>query len=156
MAWDEWEQLKRQAAEEKSPQMRLNHLADVGNGSGKDLVVYQDDLGAIGHEAYRLHDSLRSQADIDGMGAGPRGNGSTTQAADELKGQGFAMGSALSQTVRTWTDQVDTLLQACANISNHLNYSRKTHTHDDAVIAASMKQADGSAVPTSALNKYFK
>ncbi|MYW47994.1 hypothetical protein GT045_36000 [Streptomyces sp. SID486] len=158
MTWDEWENLKRQAADGGSPHTRLNQLTDSGGGGrgDQDLVVHQDDLGAIGHEAYGLHDALRKQADIDGMGSDRHGNGSTMQAAAELKGQGFTMGPALSRAVTTWTDQVNSLLQACATISNHLNYSQKTHAHDDGVIAASLKQADGSAVPVSELSKYFK
>ncbi|MDN3265549.1 hypothetical protein QWJ26_38250 [Streptomyces sp. CSDS2] len=156
MAWDEWEDLKRQASEEKSPRTQLDHLPSTGGGGDKDLVVHQDDLGAIGHQAYALHDALRRHADIDGMGFDGQGDGTTMQAANELKSHGFATGTALSSSVKAWTSQVNTLLQACATISNHLNYSQKTHAHDDAVVAASMKRADGSATPVSELRKYFK
>ncbi|MFI6458830.1 hypothetical protein [Streptomyces sp. NPDC050528] len=160
MAWDEWEQLKADAAQRGSAHMRLNQLpADSGaggGGSGGDLVVHQDDLGAVGHEAFTLHDDLRTAADVDGMGADKQGNGSTMRAAAELRAQGFAMGSALSQTVTTWTSQVQSLLQACAHISNHLDYTQKTHAHDDALIAASARDAGGSALSVSELDKYFK
>ncbi|MEU3525562.1 hypothetical protein AB0E62_17095 [Streptomyces sp. NPDC038707] len=156
MAWDEWEDLKRQASTERTPRTQLDQLADSAGGGGKDLIVHQDDLGAIGHEAYALHDALRKQADIDGMGSDGRSAGTTAQAANELRSHGFATGPALSSSVRTWTSQVNSLLQACATISNHLNYSQKTHTHDDALIAASLKRADGSATPVSELSKYFK
>ncbi|MFD9218527.1 hypothetical protein ACFWDI_00495 [Streptomyces sp. NPDC060064] len=55
MAWDEWEQLKAQAAEKGSTGMRLNQLpADAGGGGQGDFVAYQDDLGAVGHEAFIL------------------------------------------------------------------------------------------------------
>ncbi|MEU3413610.1 hypothetical protein ABZ760_20480 [Streptomyces sp. NPDC006658] len=156
MAWDEWEDLKRQAATHGSARTRLDGPAGGGDGGGHDLLVNQDDLGAVGHEARGLHDALRKQADIDGMGSDEHGAGTTMRAANELKSHGFATGPALSNSVRAWTSQVNSLLQACATISNHLNYSRKTHSHDDAVIAASLKQADGSAAPVSALSKYFK
>jgi hypothetical protein len=90
------------------------------------------------------------------MGTDKQGNGSTTRAAAELKTQSFAMGPALSQTVTTWTGQVHSLLQACAHISNHLDYTRKTHAHDDALIAASARDVGGSALSVSQLDKYFK
>ncbi|WP_225823248.1 hypothetical protein [Streptomyces naphthomycinicus] len=157
MAWDEWEKLKREAADGETPHTQLDQLAASGGAGRSDqhLVVHQDDLGAVGHEAHELHIALREQADIEGMGSDKQGTGGTMQAANEFRGRGFAMGPALAQSVRTWTDQVDSLLQACAAISNHLDYSRKTHAHDDAVIAATLKQADGSAVPVSELSKYF-
>ncbi|MFG2518954.1 hypothetical protein [Streptomyces sp. NPDC048527] len=156
MAWEEWEQLKAQATERSSARMRLNQLADVGGSGEQGLMVYQDELGAVGHEAHELHGDLHAQADIDGMGADKQGNGTTTRAAVELKRQNFAMGGALSQAVKTWSSQVDSLLQACAHISNHLNYSKKSYAHDDAMIAASVRHADGSAMSVSELNKYFK
>lgn len=34
MAWDEWEQLKSEAAERGSTRMRLNQLAPDGGGGG--------------------------------------------------------------------------------------------------------------------------
>ncbi|GAA3219512.1 hypothetical protein GCM10020256_24600 [Streptomyces thermocoprophilus] len=54
------------------------------------------------------------------------------QAAAELKSHHFSMGSALETTVSVWTTQVKAVLQALAHISNHLDYSKKTHAHDDA------------------------
>lgn len=36
MAWDEWEQLKADAAERLSAHMELNHLADANGGGGAD------------------------------------------------------------------------------------------------------------------------
>jgi len=44
MAWDEWEQLKSQAA------MQLNQVPDEGGGAapGGDLKVSQKDLAAVG------------------------------------------------------------------------------------------------------------
>ncbi|MFE1950387.1 hypothetical protein ACFW9D_07965 [Streptomyces sp. NPDC059524] len=155
MAWDEWEQLKQQASERSSTQMQLNQLAESGGG-GRNLMVYDDDLGEVGHEAHGLHGDLRKQADVDGMGADKQGNGPSGQAAAELKGQNFTMGGALAETVRTWSSQVDSLLQACAHISNHLNYSKKAHAQDDATIAASVRNSDGSTMSVSELNKYFK
>lgn len=160
MAWDEWEQLKAQANERQSTHMRLNQLAPDGGGGGGggggDLVVRQDDLGAVGHEAHILYEDLHAGADIAGAGAGKDGVGSTMQAAATLKSHAFSTGSALETTVAIWTSQVKSVLQACAHISNHLDYSKKLHTEDDAKIGAVLSGRDGSAVSVSKLNEYFK
>ncbi|WP_330460157.1 hypothetical protein OIB37_26770 [Streptomyces sp. NBC_00820] len=159
MAWDEWEQLKAQAAERPSTHTRLNQLAPDGGGGGGgtgDLVVYQDDLGAVGHEAHLLYDDVRSQADIAGAGAGSGGAGSTAQAASALKSHGFQTGGALETTVEIWTSQVKSVLQACAHISDHLDFTKKLHAEDDAKIGTVLRGSDGSTVSVSQLNEYFK
>jgi hypothetical protein len=158
MAWDEWEQLKSQAAERQSTHMRLNQLAPDGGGGGGsgDLVVHQDDLGAVGHEARILYDDIHAGADIAGAGAGKDGAGSTAQAATALKSHGFETGGALEKTVEVWTSQVKSVLQACAHISDHLDYSKKRHSEDDAQIGTVLRDSDGSAVSVSKLNEYFK
>ncbi|WP_327683005.1 hypothetical protein [Streptomyces sp. NBC_00467] len=157
MAWNEWEQLKAGAAEKRTTAMRLNQVPSNPGGSGAgDLVVYQDDLGAVGHEAFVLHDQLGKQADIAGARMDKHGVGSTMQAAGSLKAHNFAFGTALETTVSVWDTQVKTLLQACAHISNHLNYSKKMHARDDAQISISLHNRNGSAVPVSEIDKYFK
>lgn len=159
MAWDEWEQLKTEAAQRRSTQMQLNQLrADGGGGGGVsgDLVVYQDDLGAVGHDAFVLCEDIRKGADIAGAGANREGAGSSIQAAASLKSHGFETGAALELTVDVWTSQVKSVLQACAHISNHLDYSKKLHAQEDAEIAAVLRGRDGSAESVSELSKYFK
>ncbi|GAB2972600.1 hypothetical protein GCM10023080_040880 [Streptomyces pseudoechinosporeus] len=156
MAWDEWEQLKAEAAARQSAGMRLNQLpADPGGSSGDQsgLRVNQDDLGAVGHEAFILHDQLRTQADI---GTEKDGSGPTMQAGAALKSHNFALGSELVTTVSMWDSQLKHLLQSCAHISNHLNYSKALHANDDAEIAASVRDRVGQALPVSELAKYFK
>ncbi|MFE5209290.1 hypothetical protein [Streptomyces sp. NPDC056600] len=160
MAWDEWDQLKRQAAGHHGDggHMRLNQLPAEGGGSGggQDLVVRQDDLGAVGHEAFELHADLREKADVAGMGLDDQGSGSSMRAATELKSSNFAMGDSLSLTVEVWTGQLKSLLDACAHISNHLDFSKKLHANDDAQVEASIRGRDGSGAPVSELDKYFK
>ncbi|WP_432587773.1 hypothetical protein ABVG11_20925 [Streptomyces sp. HD1123-B1] len=151
MTWHEWEQLKKTAAD----RIQLNSTHSRGT-SEDELVVHRDDLGAVGSEAFRLHTELQAKADLAGMGTNKHGDSSTAQAAAALKKHGFAMASALDKTLETWSTQVKTVLQACANISNHLDYTKKSHAHDDAKIAADLRGADGRALPTSRLNDYFK
>ncbi|MFC7638450.1 hypothetical protein ACFQWA_21395 [Streptomyces thermogriseus] len=98
---------------------------------------------------------LRKKADIAGAGAGKDGVGSTMQAAAALKSHAFATGGALETTVDMWTSQVKSVLQACAHISNHLDYSEKRHTQDDTWIAAVLRGRNGLAMPVSKLNEYF-
>ncbi|MFF8727890.1 hypothetical protein ACF073_15560 [Streptomyces sp. NPDC015171] len=157
MAWDEWEQLKAQAAERGSTRVRLNHVPDAGGGGGSpDLVVHQDDLGAVGNEAHALHSDLHGQADVAGMGVDAHGAGHTMQAAAELSSSNFALGGSLSLTVEVWTSQVKSLLDACALISNHLDFSKKLHANDDQQISMEVKGRDGSGRSASELDKYFK
>ncbi|WP_367320469.1 hypothetical protein [Streptomyces sp. HUAS ZL42] len=156
MAWDEWEQLKSEAGDGHATQMRLNQLPAEGGGGGGDLVAYQDDLGAVGHDAYLLYDDISKGADIATAGAAKDGVGSTSQAAAGLKSHNFAMGGALEKTVEVWSSQLKSVLQACAHISNHLNYSQKRHAEDDAQISTVLRASDGSTVSVSQLDKYFK
>ncbi|MFJ8006503.1 hypothetical protein [Streptomyces fagopyri] len=157
MAWDEWEKLKADAARRSTTHMRLNQLpAEPGGGGGADLVVDQDDLGAVGHEAFVLYGELHRTTDIAGAGADKAGAGSTTQSAAALKSHGFEMGGALETTVEVWTSQARSVLQACAHISNHLDFSKKLHAEQDARIAAVLQGPDGSAESVSELDKYFK
>lgn len=157
MAWDEWEKLKADAARRSTTHMRLNQLpVDPGGGGGADLVVNQDDLGAVGHEAFVLYGELHKTTDIAGAGADKAGAGSTMQSAAALKSHGFEMGAALETTVEVWTSQAKSVLQACAHISNHLDFSKKLHAEEDARIAAVLQGRDGSAESVSELDKYFK
>ncbi|MGV9428698.1 hypothetical protein ACWDO7_30980 [Streptomyces sp. NPDC003656] len=158
MAWDEWEQLKAEAAKGTSSHTRLNQVAPDGGGGGGggDLVVHQDDLGAVGHDAHLLYDEVKGCADIAGAGADKGGNGSTAQAATSLKSHGFLLGGALDTTVDVWSSQVKSVLQACAHISDHLDFTKKLHAEDDAKIGTVLRGSDGDAVPVSQLDEYFK
>jgi hypothetical protein len=151
----EWAEAKSRAQESAQRQgdtaMQLNQL-DPASKSSEDLVVRQDDLGAVGHEAYILHGDVKKAADVAGgkNGAG----GATEQAAQELTGHNLWLGGALSTTLTVWDSQVKTVLQMCAHVSNHLDYSKKQYQHEDAAVAASMRHRDGSAVTVSELSKY--
>ncbi|MEW1872474.1 hypothetical protein AB0420_31000 [Streptomyces caelestis] len=158
MAWDEWEQLKAQAVDRQSPHMQVNQAPAQGPGAGgkPDLVVQQDDLGAVGHDAFVLHGDLVKKVDIAGSGMNSGHAGSTHQAASALSKSNFTMGDELMRTLTVWESQVKAVRQACAHISNHLDFSKKRHAADDAEIAAVVRNRNGSAVPVSELGKYFK
>ncbi|GAA2798588.1 hypothetical protein [Streptomyces showdoensis] len=120
--------------------MRLDQAA-AGPGGGKaDLSVDQDRLGAIGSAAYALHGRLVKD--------GNHARTQTTEAATGLKTNGFRTGSAMAEVHETWSSQLGTLLDACANISNHLDYSAASHAREEADIKA--------ALAASRINEYLK
>ncbi|MFJ2650707.1 hypothetical protein ACIO1C_28805 [Streptomyces sp. NPDC087420] len=133
MAWDEWEQIKADTAQEQSTRMRLNQLPVEPGGGGNpegDLKVDQKDLAAIGDAAYRLFGDLDRFADHARV--------SSMTAAGGLKSEGFALGGALDHVAERWVDQVRTLLDACAHISNHLDYTKAAHAGDEVYIAGTL------------------
>ncbi|MFD7962950.1 hypothetical protein ACFV5J_19300 [Streptomyces zaomyceticus] len=137
---DDWAGIKT-AAHENQTAMRLNQLDGGGGGGGGSqqggsLRVEQSDLAAVGDAAFTLHQRL----DTDGDHAK-----SSTQAAGTAMKRDFALGPALTTVAEKWNEQVNTLLDACGHISNHLEYSKKTHADDEYWIATRFKfeQLDG-------------
>lgn len=151
MAWEEWEQLKADAMQRQSTQMQLNQLpADGGGGSGGggDLVVRDDELGKLGNLAYDLVERFRVDADL----ARP----STFRASIDLFNDGLDMGSALTELHDAWNTQQGALKEACAHISNHLDFTRAQHAKDEAQVVTGMRDAAGDLMTVSRINEYFK
>ncbi|MFJ7059226.1 hypothetical protein ACK8N7_23175 [Streptomyces griseobrunneus] len=133
MAWDEWEQLKTQAAEERSTRMRLNQLAPEPGGGGNqqgDLEVNQKDLAAIGDAAFELRQEFEQVSN--------HARTASQKAASGLKSEGFALGGALDHVASRWIDQSRSLLDATAHISNHLDYTKGAHAGDEVHIAGTV------------------
>ncbi|WP_103530238.1 hypothetical protein [Streptomyces sp. SM11] len=139
----EWSELRAESAQRVD--MRLNGISAEprsSNGpSQADLAVNDDDLGAIGHDAYEL----RTRLSKDGDHARP----ATFDAAIALTNGNFVSGSGLLKVHDRWQTHLKTLLDACAQISNHLDYSRASHHKDDAQIV-------GDLLSVSKLNEYLK
>ncbi|GAA1297406.1 MULTISPECIES: hypothetical protein [Streptomyces violaceusniger group] len=131
---DEWAQIKSEAAQRQETHMRLNQVDGPGGTAPSpaaqkgDLSVKAKDLAAIGDAAFKLYQRL----DKDGDHA----QTTSATAAKDLKDD-FDIGGALSEVVETWRTQVNSLLAACAHISNHLDYTKKAHAGDEHYIAAS-------------------
>ncbi|MEV0126052.1 hypothetical protein AB0I16_31665 [Streptomyces sp. NPDC050703] len=141
MAWDEWEQLKSQAADRQPTHMQLNQVEPGTGGSTApdpasygDLRVSQGDLAKIGDHAFTLYDRLWKE----GRGAL---SGSDKAAAD-LTGQGFALGSALQHVSTRWEEQLTSLRDACAHIANHMRVTKKLHADDEHYIRRQMSSID--------------
>ncbi|MER7110941.1 hypothetical protein [Streptomyces sp. NPDC000229] len=132
MAWDEWEQLKTDAAERQSTHMQLNQAAAQGSGGGSygDLVASQSDLAKIGDNAFKLFNRLWNEARV----AGP----SSSKAAEDLKTQGFELGTGASHVAKRWEEQLDSLRDACAHISNHMRVTKKIHADDEHYIGGQL------------------
>ncbi|MFJ9035511.1 hypothetical protein ACIRF8_02795 [Streptomyces sp. NPDC102406] len=140
MAWDEWEQLKTDAAERQSTQMRLNQVDGGGGASpplpGKtgDLTVKDADLTKIGSHAKTLYDGLWDKARV--------ADSSSSKAAGNLLGQGFSLGSGLQHVADRWEEQLKSLMDACAHVSNHMQVTKKVHEGDEHYIQRQMSSID--------------
>ncbi|MET7637279.1 hypothetical protein [Streptomyces sp. NPDC005438] len=100
----------------------------TGGGKG-DLSVNAKDLAAIGDEAFTLYQRLSRDGDHPKK--------STGKAAADLKGD-FKLGGALSDVIEKWGKQVDSVRDACAHISNHLDYTKKAHAGDEYHISSKL------------------
>ena len=99
--------------------------------SDGDLVVYDDELGKIGHSAFLLHKNL--QAD------GKHAQTATKAAGTSLTSDGFETGKALTAASKAWGKQIGTLLDACAHISNHLDYTKASKKKDGAWVGTKVR-----------------
>lgn len=140
MAWDEWEQLKADATGRQPTGMRLNQLEPGGGGSAAlpgqtgDLKVDQSDLAKIGSQAHGLYNTLWNKARV----AVP----SSDKAAGDLSGQGFALGGGLKHVSNRWDEQLKSLMDACAHISNHMQVTKKVHSGDEHYIQRQVSSID--------------
>lgn len=141
---EEWAAGKATATE--NARTRLNRAEPSAGGSGgtssasnSGLSVSRDELGVIGSDAY----DLRQRLSKDGDHARP----ATFDAAIALTNDNFGSGAELLKVHDRWNTQLHTLLDACAHISNHLDYSAAAHAKDDADIAASLS--------VSKISQYF-
>ncbi|WP_263165220.1 hypothetical protein [Streptomyces sp. SCSIO ZS0520] len=139
MAWDEWEQLKAEAADRQSTGMRLNRLDDPG-GYAKtpyetgDLTVGHSDLVKIGSHAHTLYNSLWDKARVAIPSSGA--------AAEDLSKQKFDLGGGLQHVADRWEKQLASLRDACAHISNHMQVTKKVHSGDEHYIERQMSSID--------------
>lgn len=139
----EWGEVRAVAAERAALQINGIPVDDGrggGGGGGKDLVVSRDDLGAIGNDAFDLLGRLAKEGDI----ARP----ATFDAATALTNGNFVSGAAVLKVHDFWQTHLRTLLDACAQISNHLDYSKAQHDKNEAKI-------EGELTRISRLTEYM-
>lgn len=138
---DEWAQIKSGTGpgtdtggqgERESVGMRLNQVPPGGGPPPKgDLTVDQKELAAIGDAAFKLHNDL----DKDGDHA----RASSLKTGGELA-KDFAVGGALEYVATRWIDQLRNVLDACAHISNHLDYTKHVHKDRDGYLGTVISQ----------------
>lgn len=142
MAWDEWEQLKARAGDGQSARMQVNHVDDGSGSYGPwttpartgDLKVGQAGLARIGTAAHDLYNQLWDKARV----AVP----TSDSAAGDLSKQGFALGEGLQHVSTRWEAQLKSLMDACAQISNHMQVTKTLHAGDEAYILRQMSSID--------------
>lgn len=129
--------------------MRLNQMPASGGSRGdSDLAVHDDELGALGNMAYELRQRLATDGD--------HARETTFDASVELFNDGLDTGSALTELHDAWSTKLGTLKEACAHISNHLDYTRAQHSKDENKIATQMKNAGGQDMTASRIYDYLK
>ncbi|MEU8971540.1 hypothetical protein AB0D11_20105 [Streptomyces monashensis] len=114
-----------------------NHLADPGGGGSStydDLKVSNSDLAEIGKEAHSLHDQLWNKGRV--------AQSTSESVAGDLTKQGFTLGKGLQHVTQRWDDQLTSLLDACAQISNHMHLTQKIHSGNDGHIANVLSSID--------------
>ncbi|GGS35313.1 hypothetical protein F2B00_04975 [Streptomyces parvus] len=147
MTWDEWEQAKARA--QQGTAMQLNEVAPERSGSGDgDMVVHDNVLGALGNAAYTLRQHFSTASD--------HARQNTFDASIQLFNDGLDMGSALTELHDAWNTKAGTLKEACAHISNHLDYSRAQHAKDAVKIATDMRTVGGDELSVSRIHDYYK
>ncbi|MFE0389439.1 hypothetical protein ACFW1F_36055 [Streptomyces bungoensis] len=92
--------------------------------------MHQKDLAAIGSAAHELFQDFGRYGDEARL--------SSMKAAGGLRGEGFALGAALDHVAEHWIEQVQTLLDACAHISDHLRFTENQHAADESYIAGAL------------------
>ncbi|MFI1338170.1 hypothetical protein ACH4U7_50560 [Streptomyces sp. NPDC020845] len=112
------------------------------------LVAGHDDLGRVGHAAYELYGGLHA--------AGGHAKVNSKAAGAELDKDRFATGAALTKVADTWQTQVDTLLEACAHISNHLGYSTERYGDEDTTIATGLHDVHQRLMTPSRIAEYYR
>ncbi|MGW8064367.1 hypothetical protein ACVV2G_19350 [Streptomyces ziwulingensis] len=135
MAWNEWEQLKADALQRRqgSTHMQLNQVdggAPPRPNSYGDLAVANDGLTKIGTAAFELYNQCWDKARV----AVP----TSDSAAADLAKQGFALGAGLKHVSARWDEQLRSLMDACAHISNHMRVTKKVHDGDEGYIQRQM------------------
>ncbi|WP_225831628.1 hypothetical protein [Streptomyces sp. NK08204] len=135
MAWDEWEQLKAEAASRQSARMQLNSIPAEPGGGGTgaygDLKVHDKDLAAVGNAARELHKDFGDVSD--------RARLSSMSVVDSMKkSDGFQLGEAMDHVAVHWVDQAQSLLDATAHIANHLHVTQSIHAKDEVYIAGTI------------------
>ncbi|MFV0133310.1 hypothetical protein ACLGIH_08740 [Streptomyces sp. HMX87] len=112
MAWEEWEQIKSEAAARHATRMQLNQLpADGGGSSGSPGS--RPDLASSQAEKQAAARAIEHHIEDDTRKAGNRAETDTNAAVKAFAakdGHGWVTSGALKKAHKTWEDQVQNLM----------------------------------------------
>ncbi|OEU98674.1 hypothetical protein AN217_13535 [Streptomyces qinglanensis] len=154
----EWAQHKLTAGQPTSMQLdgAAGRNAGGGRGSGgdgPDLVANDKDLGDIGHIAHGLWERLRK---LENHGGEKDLRTTLSDAGIEYSNAGLDLGGGILKVHDNLQTQLATLKEACAHISNHLDYTKASHIKDDNEIITQMKDVRGRSMTASRINEYLR
>ncbi|MET9420042.1 hypothetical protein ABZY06_04785 [Streptomyces sp. NPDC006540] len=112
MAWDEWEQIRADAADRQSTQMQLNPSAPAGGGSSAP------DLAASPAAKKKAAQAIEEEVEPGVRTGGMHADESTNAAVKEFgarDGYGWDTSGALKKAHETWGKQVKVLLDRLAS-----------------------------------------
>lgn len=132
MAWDEWERLKADAGSRSSSHMQLNQVPnETGAGGGQQGDLKVDQQTWPRSATARSNCSRTSAATAVTPGPAARTPPRTSRRRSSSSGD-------LDTVQERWEKSLTTLLDACAHISNHMDFTKKAHAGDEYHIASTV------------------
>ncbi|WP_438292527.1 hypothetical protein [Streptomyces sp. HUAS TT7] len=138
MAWDEWEQLKADAAERRQNQMRLDGAGGGASGGADDLRTNGSGKGAA---VKTLREGIRPGTDKAGRHT-EEGSASVARAFS-----GWAFGSALGDAQNEWEQQVENLKGRLATDQAALDQTKQDFKDIDHGVKSQVAQIHTTPVP---------
>ncbi|WP_434595695.1 hypothetical protein [Streptomyces sp. A5-4] len=143
MAWDEWDQLKNEAAQKQATQMQLNQVDHGGGGGPLMPGGGKPDLASSPAEKKAAADAIDQHLHKDTQKAGDWADEETVAAVNEFNakdGDGWVTSAALKNAHTGWGKQVKALRARLATESNALRNTSISFQNNDVGIAGQIRQ----------------
>ncbi|MFF9348374.1 hypothetical protein [Streptomyces sp. NPDC014734] len=137
MAWDEWEQIKADAATRQSTPMRLNQLAPAAGGGGVSAPDLASSPAAKKAAAKAIGEDLEPGVEREGGHAAEQTK-STVKEFGPKDGYGWDTSGALKRAHKTWEGQIKMLLGRLASEKELLSETGTSFRNNDLGIAAQL------------------
>ncbi|MFF7443065.1 hypothetical protein [Streptomyces sp. NPDC008122] len=135
MGWDEWEQIKADAAAGPFASMRLNQLAPAAGGGGVGKPDMASSLAAKKAAVKALNNDLEPGVTRDGKHAAETTN-DAVRAFGAKDGHGWDTSGALKRAHETWEKQVKMLLGRLSSEKQALSATGISMQNNELDIAA--------------------
>ncbi|MFB7919328.1 hypothetical protein [Streptomyces sp. NPDC056061] len=139
MAWDEWEQIKANAAAQQSTTMRLNQLAPAAGGGGVVGPDHASSPAAKKAAAKAIRDDLEPGVTRDGKHAAETTNTAIKEFGAK-DGYGWDTSGALKRAHETWEKQVKMLFGRLSSEKQALSATGISFQNNDLGIAARLSR----------------